>query len=153
MNAVVATLGGFVGAPSVLSAPVEDLERAVQGYLYSQFVVAQTFLPSLAKNGGAYVSINGPLAWNPMFPGSGLVSVATAAQAMLAKVLMKEMAETRARVNEVVLYSAFGWGDAERRNTVTGEDIGRYVAYLVGDAGNDIRGETVHLRSLKAVGR
>jgi enoyl-[acyl-carrier-protein] reductase (NADH) len=135
----------------VLSAPIEDLQRAMQGYLYAHFIVAQTFLPSLATTGGAYVSINGPLAWNPMFPGTGLVSIATAAQAMLAKVLMKEMAETRARVNEVVLYSAFGWGDAERRNTVTGEDIGRYVAYLVSDTGSEVRGETVHLRALDDV--
>jgi hypothetical protein len=68
---------------------------------------------------------------------------------MLAKVLMKEMAETRARVNEVVIYSAFGWGDAEQRNTVTGEDIGQYVAYLVSDAGSGVRGETIHLRRLE----
>jgi 3-oxoacyl-[acyl-carrier protein] reductase len=148
IDGVVASLGGFVGAPSVLAAPLEDLERAVQGYLYTHFVVARTFLPTLAETGGAYILINGPLAWNPMFPGTGLVSIATAAQAMLAKVLMKEMAETRARVNEVVLYSAFGWGDAEKRNTVTGEDIGRYVAYLASDAGSAIRGQTLHLRSL-----
>jgi NAD(P)-dependent dehydrogenase (short-subunit alcohol dehydrogenase family) len=147
MDAVVASLGGFVGAPSVLSAPLKDLERAVQGYLYAHFVVAQTFLPGLSEIGGAYASINGPLAWAPSFPGTGLVSIASAAQAMLAKVLMKEMAESRARINEVVLYSAFGWGDAEKRNTVTGEDIGRYVGYLVSGAGSEIRGQTVHLRT------
>ena len=120
MHAVVATLGGFVDAPSILAAPLEDLERAVQGYLYAHFVVARTFLPSLARTGGAYISINGPLASAPMFPGTGLVSIATAAQAMLARVLMQEMAETKARVNEVVIYSAFGWGDAEKKNIVTG---------------------------------
>jgi enoyl-[acyl-carrier-protein] reductase (NADH) len=70
---------------------------------------------------------------------------------MLARVLMKEMAETTARINEVI-YSAFGWGDAEKRNTVTGEDIGRYVAYLASDAASEIRGETVHLRTRDAVG-
>ena len=110
------------------------------------------FLPSLAEVGGAYVSINGPLAWNPSFPGTGLVSIASAAQTMLARVLMKEMVETRARVNEVVVYSAFGWGDAEKRNVVTGEDIGRYVAYLVSDAGSETRGQTLHLRTLEDVG-
>jgi 3-oxoacyl-[acyl-carrier protein] reductase len=148
VDSIVASLGGFVGAPSVLSAPLEDLERAVQGYLYSHFVVARTFLPSLVDAGGAYVFINGPLAWSPVFPGSGLVSIASAAQAMLARVLMKETAETGARVNELVIYSAFGWADAEQRNTVTGEDIGQYVAYLVGDAGRGIRGETIHLKNL-----
>ncbi len=149
MNAVVASLGGFVSAPSVLSAPLEDLEHAVQGYLFSHYGVARTFLRSLADVGGTYVSINGPLAWNPSFPGTGLVSIASSAQAMLARVLMKEMAETRARVNELVIYSAFGWKDAEQRNRVTGEDIGRYVVYLISDAGSGVRGETIHLRSLE----
>ncbi|HYF38498.1 MAG TPA: SDR family NAD(P)-dependent oxidoreductase, partial [Gemmatimonadales bacterium] len=83
MDAVVASLGEFVAAPSVLSAQFEDLERAVQGYLYAHFVVARTFLPALAESSGAYVSINGPLAWEPMFPGAGLVSIVSAAQAML----------------------------------------------------------------------
>jgi NAD(P)-dependent dehydrogenase (short-subunit alcohol dehydrogenase family) len=147
MDAVVASLGGFVSAPSVLSAPLKDLERAVQGYLYAHFVVAQTFLPGLTELGGAYVSINGPLAWGPSFPGTGLVSIASAAQAMLAQVLMKEMADRKVRINEVVLYSAFGWGDAEKRNTVTGEDIGRYVGYLISDAGKEIRGQTLHLKT------
>jgi NAD(P)-dependent dehydrogenase (short-subunit alcohol dehydrogenase family) len=147
IDAVVASLGGFVAAESVLSAPLEDLERAVRGYLYAHFVVAGTFLPHLADRGGAYVSINGPLAWHPSFPGTGLVSIASAAQAMLAKVLMQETAGTKARINEVVLYSAFGWGDAEKRNTVTGEDIGRYIAFLVSDAGSEIRGQTLHLKT------
>jgi NAD(P)-dependent dehydrogenase (short-subunit alcohol dehydrogenase family) len=147
MNAVVATLGGFVAAPSVLAAPVEDLEHALRGYLYPHFIVAQSFLPALVRNSGAYVSINGPLAWNPMFPGAGLVSIATAAQAMLARVLMNELDDAKVRVNEVVIYSAFGWSDAEQRNVVTGEDIGRYVAYLVSEAWSQVRGETIHLRT------
>jgi enoyl-[acyl-carrier-protein] reductase (NADH) len=66
---------------------------------------------------------------------------------MLARVLMREMAETMARVNEIMIYSAFGWGDAEKRNVVTGEDIGQYVAYLISDAASAVRGETVHLRN------
>jgi hypothetical protein len=61
---------------------------------------------------------------------------------------MREKAEA---VNEVVIYSAFGWADAEKRNTVTGEDIGRYVTYLVSDAAAEIRGSTVHLRTLDDV--
>jgi NAD(P)-dependent dehydrogenase (short-subunit alcohol dehydrogenase family) len=147
MNAVVGSLGNFVAAPSLLAAPLDDLERTVRSYLYSHFVLAQTFLPALAQIGGAYVSINGPLAWNPSFPGTGLVSIATAAQAMLARILMQELNGSGARVNEVVLYSAFGWKDAEKNNKVTGEDIGRYVARLVSDAGKEVSGQTIHLRT------
>jgi NAD(P)-dependent dehydrogenase (short-subunit alcohol dehydrogenase family) len=147
VDAVIASLGGFVGARSVLAAPLQDLQRAVQDYLYAHFVVAQTFLPHLAGSDCSYVSINGPLAWSPGFPGTGLVSIASAAQAMLAKVVMKELSETGTRVNEVVLYSAFGWGDAEKRNRVTGQDIGRFVGYLISDAGSATRGQTLHLKS------
>lgn len=90
--------------------------------------------------------INGPLAFDPLFPGTGLVSIATAAQAMLARLLMKEAADTPARINELVIYSRFGHGD-EHENPVTGADIGSYVAYLLSDEGAEVRGETIHLRS------
>ena len=116
----------------------------------AHFAVARPLIPALEPQGGAYVTINGPLAFEPLFPGAGLVSVATAAQAMLARVLMKELASSRVRVNEVVIYSSFGRGDDER-NAVTGADIGRYVAYLLSNQGAGVRGQTIHLRSPEQV--
>lgn len=93
-----------------------------------------------------YVTIQGPLAFEPLFRTSGLVSVATAAQAMLARVLMHELTGSRVRVNQLVIYATLGWGDDDQ-SRVSGADIGRYVTYLLSDAGASAHGQTIHLMS------
>ena len=150
LDGAVASLGSFVRAPSVLDAAPKDLERALRSYLLAHFAVARVLVPHLEARAAGYVMINGPLAFEPRFPGAGLVSIATAAQAMLAKVLMDESRGTRARINEVVIYSSFGWGRDED-NDVTGADIGRYVAGLLAPEGAAIRGQTIHLTSPEAL--
>jgi NAD(P)-dependent dehydrogenase (short-subunit alcohol dehydrogenase family) len=130
----------------VLAAPKGDLVRALDGYLLAHFLVARAVIPALQEWGGSYTFINGPLAFEPMFPGTGIVSVATAAQSMLTRVLAKELEGSRVRVNELVIYSSFGWG-RDDQNAVTGEDIGRYVAYLISERGAAVRGQTIHLKS------
>lgn len=150
LDAAIASLGRFVPAPSVLQAPPGDLERVLDDYLLAHLVVARTLIPALQERGGSYTFINGPLAFAPMLPGAGLVSIATAAQAMLARIAMQETERTPVRVNEVVLYTSFGWGDDERRaGTVGQEDVGRYVGWLASDRGAALRGRTIHLDSLE----
>lgn len=150
LDGAVATLGGFVAAPKVIAAPRADLERALDGYVLAHFATARALLPALRDSSGAYITINGMLAFEPAFPGAGLVSIATAAQAMLARVLMKEYADTAIRVNELVVYSSFGWGNDEK-NLVTGSDIGRFVAHLLSDRARSVRGQTIHLRSPESI--
>lgn len=148
VDAAVATLGHFVAAPSVLAASTADLERVIEGYLLAHFVVARTLVPALSKRGGSYTFINGPLAFRPMYPGTGLVSIVTAAQAMLARVTMQEMATSAVRVNEVVLHTPFGWGDGDaRKGAVSQEEVGRYVALLASSRGSAVRGQTIELDS------
>jgi hypothetical protein len=65
---------------------------------------------------------------------TALVSVATAAQAMLARVLTQELSESRVRVDQLVIYASLGWGNDDQ-GAVTGADIGGYVTYLLSDAG------------------
>ena len=137
--------GSFVGAPSILKAPIADLRRVLDGYLTAHFTVAQSVIPALERLGGSYVTIDGLLAFES-YPGTGLVSVATAGQAMLARVLMQELAESRVRVNELVLYSSFGSG-YEHENVITGADIGNYVAYLLSSRAAGVRGQSIHLKS------
>ena len=152
LDGAVATLGRFVVAPKVIDAPRADLGRALDDYVFAHFAAARTLVPAVQRSGGAYVTINGMLAFEPVFPGAGLVSIATAAQAMLARVLMKEHADTAARINEVVVYSSFGRGNDES-NLVTGADIGRCVAHLLSDSARSVRGETFHLRSPESIPR
>jgi NAD(P)-dependent dehydrogenase (short-subunit alcohol dehydrogenase family) len=148
VDGAVASMGGFVAAPSILEASEADVRRALDGYLLAHVAVARTLVPHLRERSGGYVVVNGPLAFDPSFSGAGLVSIATAAQAMLARVLMRENAEEAVRINELVIYSSFGWGNDEK-NAVTGMDIGRYAAYLLSDPGAGVRGETIHLRSVE----
>jgi NAD(P)-dependent dehydrogenase (short-subunit alcohol dehydrogenase family) len=117
LDAVVASLGSFAAAPSLLAASRALLERVLADYLVAHFVVARTFVPVVASSGGSYLFINGVLAFAPM-PGSGLVSVATAGQAMLADAIMQETKSSGARVNELVVNIGVGWGSADetRRN-------------------------------------
>ena len=147
LHAVVASLGHFVAAPSLLTAPLGDLHKTLNDYLIAHFVAVRTLIPLIAP-GGSYTFINGPLAFDSLFEGTGLVSIATAAQAMLARVVMKETRQMRVRVNEVVLYTPFGWDDKEpARAALAREDVARYVAYVASPKGAAIDAQTIHLNS------
>ncbi len=108
IDAVIASMGGFVMAPSVLDTPTDSLRRALDNYVVAHHRVARNLIPALRETGGSYTFINGFLAFGPTFRGAGLIATATAAQAMLARVLMQELEATSVRVNEVVLYTSFG---------------------------------------------
>jgi 3-oxoacyl-[acyl-carrier protein] reductase len=151
LDGAVASLGGFVPAPSTLDAPREDLDRALSGYLHAHRDMARAVIPHVTERGGGYVMINGPLAYEARFPGTGLVSIATAAQAMMARILAHELAETPLRLNEVVIYSSFGRGHDDR-NVVSGADIGAHVAWLLSPSGAAVRGRSLHLRQPEDVG-
>jgi NAD(P)-dependent dehydrogenase (short-subunit alcohol dehydrogenase family) len=155
LHAVVASLGHFVAAPSLLAAPLADLQNALNDYLIAHFLAVRTFLPLIGQ-GGSYTFINGPLAFDSLFEGTGLVSVATAAQTMLARVVMKETQHMPVRVNEVIVHTLFGSDDkGTAPAAVAREDVARYVVYLASATGSGIDGQIVHLDSrepLQAVG-
>lgn len=147
LHAAVTTLGRFIAAPSVLAAPLADLRTTLNDYLIAHFLAARTLIP-LMERGGSYTVINGPLAFDSLFEGTGLVSIATAGQAMLARVLMKELQPASVRLNQVVLYTPFGWGDKVPLGAaVSPEDVGRYIAYLASFKGDGLHGQTIHLKS------
>lgn len=159
LDAVVASLGHYVSAPSLLAAKRAELLEVVEDYVAAHFVAARTFLPDVVSNGGSYTFINGPSAYGS-WPGSGLVSIATAAQAMLAQVATAEAgAAAGARITQLVIHPTEWIGpdaaldvdvdDALGANVVNGATIGEYLALLV--AGRVAAEPTVHLtaRSLR----
>ncbi len=146
IDGAIASIGRWVAAHHVLDAPRTDLEQAIANYALAHFSAAKVLLPAVEETGGGYVMITGSLSFAPDAPGTGLVAIAGAAQAMLARVLMKERADKGARINEIVIYSAFGRGNDDA-NEVKGEDVGRYAAYLLSEAAESLRGSTIHLRS------
>lgn len=146
-GAVVASLGGWQPAPSLIAATPAELRRVLEGNLVAHFVVARAFLPPLLEGGGSYTLINGPAAFQPV-PQSGLVSVSTAGQAMLARALFDECAGTPARVNELVIQNTLiGPEGTAPGSPVAGEDVGRYAAYLASPRAADARGTSVRLTS------
>lgn len=146
IDGALASIGRFVSAPQVLDASRADLERAIANYALEHFSAAKSLLPAVERTGGGYVMINGSLAYEPDPRGTGLVAIAGAAQSMLGRVLMKERAELGARINEIVIYSSFGRGNDDA-NEVKGDDVGRYAAFLLSNAGAGVRGQVIHLRS------
>ena len=147
LDAAVASLGRWVDAPSVLASTRADLIQVLESYVVAHFVAARTLLPLLASRRGSYTLINGPSAF-AVWPGSGLVSIATAAQSMLARALAEDAAVRGAvRLTELVIHpSAYiGPGSTADIGPIDGAAVGRYVAALI--AGEVADGPTVHLDS------
>jgi NAD(P)-dependent dehydrogenase (short-subunit alcohol dehydrogenase family) len=147
-EAVVASVGNFVTTPSLLDADVEELQRALDGYLIANLQVARTFAPSLKDSGGTYVLIQGPLAFelNPEL-GTNLISIATAGQHMLFRALAQELDEAPTRVVELVIRAFIRDRETQPGSPLSGEAVGAFAAYLLFDAGQEIHGQSIHLRS------
>jgi len=145
-DAAISSLGYFVPAPSLLNINFEDLDRVTDGYLTAHFKVARTFLPVFQENGGTLIFINGPLAFEP-WDGSGLVSIATAAQHMLFKTIAKESTESRAQVVEIVNYAYIRNRETQPSSSISGDDVGKYVAWLISENSGGYHGESIHLSS------
>jgi len=152
LDAAVASLGRFVPTRSVLSASRSELSAAVDGYLMAHFGAAKAILPALRTSGGSYTFIQGPLAFDIWSKEASLVSVASSAQAMLARALMEEEAgdqpagRSRVRVNEVVMYAPVGWDD-RKGGPLRPEHIGAFVARLASEEAKHVHGRSIHLKS------
>lgn len=145
---VVATLGNFVAAPSLLQASPTVVRQVLDSYTVAHFMAARVFLPGLLVNGGKYVFVNGPLAFQPWRnSGSGLVSVATAAQHMLFRSVAQEYENTGVEVKELVTYAFVRNRETQPGSALRAESVGEYIAYLLSDAAPRQHGETIHLRS------
>jgi NAD(P)-dependent dehydrogenase (short-subunit alcohol dehydrogenase family) len=147
-DAVVASVGDYVAAPSLLDARAGELQRALDASLVAHFVIARTFLPVLRDSGGTYVFLQGPLAFE-LYPGYGgdLASIATAAQHMLFRALAQEVAESRASVVELVGHMLIRDRRAQPTSPLSGEAVGAFVAYLLAGAGGGEHGKSIPSRS------
>jgi len=145
-HAVIASLGRFRAAPSLHDASSTDLRATLDDYLMAHFTIAKLFLKAFADFGGNYVFVNGPLAFSS-WEGTGLVSIATAAQQLLFQSLAKELAASDANVIELVNYAFIRDRATQPSSDVSGEAVGAYAAYLVSDAAHRHRGESIHFDS------
>ncbi len=152
LDTVFASLGTFIGVRSLLATSTAELRRALDDFVVAHHAVLRNLLPALMEHGGAYVFLNGMLAFEPM-PGGTLVSTATAGQAMLARVVMDELRDSNVRANEVVLYSSFGRpdDDALNRNGVSKSDVIDFLVRLASPAAHELRSRSIHLKSRESI--
>jgi NAD(P)-dependent dehydrogenase (short-subunit alcohol dehydrogenase family) len=149
-DAVVAALGKFVPAPSLISASTDHLRQVLRDYLIAHFAVARTFMPSLQVWHGAYVFINGSLAFEPWKrSGAGFVSIATAAQHMLFRALAQEVEGSRVRVVELVTHAFIRDRQTQPSSSIPGEAVGTFTAYLVSERAREMHAHSVQLRSIQ----
>jgi NAD(P)-dependent dehydrogenase (short-subunit alcohol dehydrogenase family) len=141
LHAVVASLGGtWEGQLPLVEVPVETFRSYQDSNLNAHLITARTFLPLLAKhNGTSYTLLGGVSAVRPIARYSP-VGINSAAQLMMAKILMEEMKDTPVRINQVM----FGYINTRARAAyarpewVTAREVGDFVAYLASDEGRMI---------------
>lgn len=145
---VLASLGTFVPAHSLVAAETEALRQVLDGYTVAHFNAARAFVPRIRSTGGRYVFVNGPLAFAP-WPnsGAGLVSIATAAQHMLFRALAQELDDAPVEVTELVVYAFVRGRETQPGSAVTAEETARHAAALLLATEPGRHGESIHLRS------
>ena len=130
LDAFVALIGGWWHGEALATVAADEWDSVIASNLTPHFAVARAAIPKL-KREGAFVQILGGAADQPI-PGSGLISVVSAAVAMLGRVLRAE-AEGEPRILQVVIRTP-----VISRSRPTGEadwlsadDVGRVVAALI----------------------
>ena len=133
IDAVVASLGGtWEEKLKLVDVPVETWRTYGQSNLTPHYVAARTFLPVLAnRNGTSYTLLGGLSAVVPV-AGYSVVGINSAAQLMMARILMEEMKDTSVRINQVIL----GYVNTRTRAAyarpewITADEVGAFCAYL-----------------------
>lgn len=151
-DAIIASLGTWQSASAVSQASTEQLNRVLADYLIAHFTAAKALLPSLTEKSGTYVFVNGPLAFE-LWPGSSLVSIATAAQHMLFRAFAQEHESGTIKVIEVVNHAFIRNRETQPESTVSGEAVGRTMVELISGRAAAHRGASLDIDSENALDR
>lgn len=141
-DAVVASLGGWKQDGPLTELSDDAWERSLVDNLTSHFRAARAFLrPMMEAGRGSYLMINGGAALAPV-PGAGPMSILSAGQAMMTRVLAAEAEGTGVRVNALVLNTPIVTHrrPAGRRGWLQAADVGRTASFLVSPNGSAVHG-------------
>ena len=145
---VIATLGGFLPARSLLSVEPAALQQVLDSYVIANFHAARAFLPMVVNTSGKYIWLNGPLAFQPWKnSAAGLVSVATAGQHMLFRALAQELEDSQAELIELVIYAYVRNRATQPGSAASAEAVGEYAAQLLSDVAGRHAGQSIHFRA------
>lgn len=131
LDAAIASLGGWWQGPRLVELSVEMWEQILRGSLTAHFLAARAFLPIVSRRKGTYIFINGDASQVPV-PGSAPISVAAAAQLMLARTFAAED-DGSARVLSLVLSTRVSTRShaAGAAEDLTAEKVGAMVTSLL----------------------
>jgi NAD(P)-dependent dehydrogenase (short-subunit alcohol dehydrogenase family) len=135
IDAAVASLGGWWQGGRLVDVALAQWNQILADNLTAHFATARVLLPLVTARSGTYVLLNGAAAEQPV-PSAGPISVAAAAQTMLARVLAAE-ACPGTRVVSVVIATPVVTRSRPRGRAgwLSADEIGAYVAALI--AGGD----------------
>ena len=148
IHAVVASLGGsWEERLPLLQVPMETFRTYQENNFNAHLLTARTFLPVLMQHSGSSYTLLGGLSALVPIPFYSPVAINSAAQLMMAKLLMAEMKTTKVRINQVMC----GYIHTRARAAyaqpewITAEEVGDFAAYLASDAGRMISGGILQL--------
>lgn len=148
IDAVVASLGGSYEARQPLTALSLDTWDAFhRDNLRAHFVAARTLLPALAERPGTTYTLLGGLSALLPIPLYSPVAINSAAQLMMAEILMLEMKKSRVRINQVVCGYVHTRARAAhaRPEWITADEVGAFCAYIASGAGSMVSGAVLRL--------
>ena len=156
LDGAVASIGSWWQGPPLTSTALADWNAVLAERLTSHFLAAKYFIPFIAETSprGFYLSIGGSTA-EVAVPNSGPVSVASAAQVMLTKVLRAEAGPGAVRIQELMIWTTIATrvhGGKVDPSWITPNDVGRHIIALMASEAA-AREPIVHLRSRDAVGK
>jgi len=133
LDAVVASLGGtWEEGLKLVDVPMATWRSYWESNLTPHYVAARTFLPELADRPGSSYTLLGGISAVVPIPQYSVVAINSAAQLMMARVIMEEMKDAAVRINQVM----FGYIHTRARAAyarpewVTADEVGAFCAYL-----------------------
>ena len=142
IDAVVAALGGWWQGAPLHAIPEEKWYRLLDQGLGAHFRFARAFVPHLLDHPSSYTFVNGFSAATPYAQASAM-SVSSAGQLMMARVMAEELSGTPVRVNALVLGPIMTRARSHGRpEWLHAGDVGEFAAEL---ARSDVRAEVVSL--------
>lgn len=142
IDGVVASLGGWWQGEPLHRVSEETWRRLLDQGLGAHFRVARAFVPHLLDHPASYTFVNGFSATTP-YPQASPMSVSSAAQLMLARVMAEELSATPVRVNALVLGPMMTRARTRGRpEWLSASQVGEFAVEL---SRSGVRGQTISL--------
>lgn len=133
IDLAVACIGGWYYGYSLHHMPLAHWSQIIESNLLTHFLCQRTIVSLMhERNHGTYVMVNGGSA-ELIAPESGAVSIASAAQLMMSRVLKQEARATGVRIHSLMAYHPVktrNRGSEVVDEWYTAEELGDYVIRL-----------------------